>query len=671
MGALQTQFRSFKLRIVLLTTCLSGLVLVAFGLWMWMAVQRINLERVDSQIKEVGHRHLAVRQAPGHWGHVGRSLEYLYGDQEGTAYILLVKNRANVTLYQSPNWPEGIDPGQFPAPLDSVEPMGKTVPPELDISRPMPPSDSALACHNPPESRNRTADFPTGVLPSPDSDRLENRRYGNVNSGSGQDPMWSSAARCRLPANGSVKHLMQLATANVDAGKHPPPDGSKLPNSTQDGPARFRQGHPAPPGSPLPSPPPERERRRDVGLQPPPPPNGRDNASGPWARPNRPPRGAADQPGGPPGAFGGPPGEPGGPPGRPPGAPQLFTLGAPTFETIRVDGESWRVATMSNADVSLVLGFNLDRFNVEADRTRKAFLLALPVGLLLIAAGGYVLARRALRPVEAITSAAERITVKDLGQRIPAWHGDAEFQRLVDVFNAMLDRLQSSFDQASRFSADAAHELKTPVTILQGQLQEAIQAAEPGSEHQHILNGLLEETQRLKNIIRKLLILSRADAGQLKVNLEPLDLSQTVQELWEDAEILAEHLKLQVGIDPGLWVMADEDLLRQALNNLLSNAIKYTEDKGMLRLRLREDGKYVRFTIANTGKSIQASNRQHVFERFYRIDESRSRRIDGTGLGLSLATEIVRAHQGQLSLEDTPDGVVKFSITLPAMTPPL
>ena len=172
--------------------------------------------------------------------------------------------------------------------------------------------------------------------------------------------------------------------------------------------------------------------------------------------------------------------------------------------------------------------------------------------------------------------------------------------------------------------------------------------------------------QRLKSIIRKLLLLSLADAGQLKLNLEPLDFSEIVESICDDVQILAPHLMVQGDVENGVWVRADHDLLHQMVQNLTTNAIKYNREGGKIGIQLKRDGQSAEFTIMNTGTSIPREDREKVFDRFYRGDPSRNRKVDGVGLGLSLAREIARAHRGELTLQDTPDGIIAFRLTLAA-----
>jgi heavy metal sensor kinase len=310
----------------------------------------------------------------------------------------------------------------------------------------------------------------------------------------------------------------------------------------------------------------------------------------------------------------------------------------------------------------------MSRFRDEMRALRTGFLVALPAALLLIAVGGWWVSQRALRPVRRITAAAEGITARGLDQRIPHSNEDVEFNRLISVFNGMMDRLEKSFQQAVRFSADAAHELKTPLTILQGELEQALQAAPPGSPQQQAYGALLEEVQRLKVIIRKLLLLSLADSGQLKPNFETLDLSAVMQAAIEDAAILAPGLRIEHTIEPGITVAADGDLLRQVVQNLVSNAIKYNRPEGTVSFVLRRAGANVLLTVSNTGAGIPPEDRGKVFERFYRGDKARNRNVDGLGLGLSLSREIARAHHGDLVLENTPGGTTVFTLILPGIT---
>lgn len=351
------------------------------------------------------------------------------------------------------------------------------------------------------------------------------------------------------------------------------------------------------------------------------------------------------------------------PPSRPPPGPAKIKTSR--FRTVQTPAGDWRVGIMGNQHITILLGMDLAGFYQEARRYRNALLIAVPVALALLAAGGWLIAHRALGPIAIITSTAETITARGLDQRIPPSGADAELRHLIRVINDMLDRLEKSYDQAVRFSADAAHELQTPLTILQGALDDAVRHAASGSDEQRRYGGLLEEVGRLKNIVRKLLILARADADQLKPRWTPVDLSAILSSAAEDAGVIGPGLTIEHQIQPGVMVQADPDLLPMVIQGLTANAVKYNREGGIVRFRLSVQNNHATVAISNAGAPIPERERERIFERFYRLDPSRSGRVPGTGLGLSLAREIVRSHGGDIRLDVSKDDVNTFIVALP------
>jgi signal transduction histidine kinase len=355
--------------------------------------------------------------------------------------------------------------------------------------------------------------------------------------------------------------------------------------------------------------------------------------------------------------------------GRGPGGSQAvrFTKG-PQFITVTGAGQSWRVGRLGNDDMTVVIGLSAEAHAGEMRQLRNAAAVALPVALLLIGLGGWVVAGRALRPLHQIAATASRVTLRGLDQRIPAIGGDPEITRLVNMLNGMMDRLEAGFLQTARFSADASHELKTPLAIMRGELEQAVQRAAPGSQEQQTLTSLLEETHRLGAIIRSLLLLSRADAGQLLANRETVDLTALVADLAEDTAVSAEDTGIRVtpSIDSGIRVSGDEQLLRTAFHNLFANALRHNRSGGTIAVRLTAADGCATFEIANTGAPISPDERNEIFKRFRRGRDSLDHARDGVGLGLSLAHEIIAAHGGTLTLaEDRGDGLNRFVAVLP------
>lgn len=337
----------------------------------------------------------------------------------------------------------------------------------------------------------------------------------------------------------------------------------------------------------------------------------------------------------------------------------------PQFVTGQTPTGTWRIGALNFPETQVAIAINLHAIDQEMDGIRNIFLISIPGMLLLVAGGAWIVAGRALRPVRQLTGVIQKVTVTGLDQRIPIGTTDVEFVQLIQVFNQMLERLERSFLQASRFSADAAHELKTPLTILQGELERSLQQVEPGSEVQQRLSSLLDEVRRLSSIMRKLLLLSLADAGQMSLYRVKVNLSELLFEMLEDIELLAPHLTVQSDIAPGLSVQGDRDLLKQVLQNLLSNAIKYNLEKGWIRIRAGQSQTAIQVTIANASKGIPVQDRDRIFDRFHRGDPARTRKVEGIGLGLSLAREIVRAHHGDLKLDSSQIDQTAFILTLP------
>jgi len=296
-----------------------------------------------------------------------------------------------------------------------------------------------------------------------------------------------------------------------------------------------------------------------------------------------------------------------------------------------------------------------------------ADLTALPLTVLVAAFGVWWTTGKALKPLQDIADAAERIHAKALRTRIPNPPVHDEIGRLVSVLNSAFDRLERSFAQATRFSSDASHELKTPLTIMRGEIESALSNGSIDPQNEKLLEGLLQQTHRLSAIVENLLLLSRADAGALNLRKVAVDFSGLCQELAADAEILALRHKIIISsaIENEVQVLADEWYLRRLLLNLLDNAIKYNLYSGRVEIFLAKSGDLASFRIANTGPEISEEHQTRIFERFYRTEDSRASEVVGSGLGLSICREIVLAHQGQIWMERTRPGWTVFVVNLP------
>lgn len=350
---------------------------------------------------------------------------------------------------------------------------------------------------------------------------------------------------------------------------------------------------------------------------------------------------------------------------RPPATNRPAEPLAPDFRNVKIAGTPYLLASVHLPEFSFYTALDLHEMIEEMKNVRWAGAVALPLSLIFIAWAGWILGGQAVRPVNRLREAAESITANDLSLRLDEEAQTLEFQRLMQVFNQMLERLEAGFLQASRFSADAAHELKTPLTILQQELEQALACSTVDMDTQRTYASLLEEVQRIKSITSQLLLLAHADAGQLKPGSQSIDLGLMLEELAEDTRVLAPELELQTQIEHGVTVHADPDLLMRLLRNLTDNAVKYNLPQGWIRISLRSEQSQALVEISNAGQPIPVSDHEKIFERFYRRDPSRAQSAEGSGLGLSLSREIARVHQGSLSITEAGPQEVRFSLSLP------
>jgi signal transduction histidine kinase len=287
--------------------------------------------------------------------------------------------------------------------------------------------------------------------------------------------------------------------------------------------------------------------------------------------------------------------------------------------------------------------------------------------LVLGAAGGWWLTRKALAPVTVLTQAAEKIHERNLSEKLPRSGNGDELDRLTEVFNAMTARLDGSFQRIREFTLHASHELKTPLTILRGELETALQDEPSTSEQRERLASQIDEIERLAKIVDGLTLLTKADAGQVALKGEPVRLDELVRESFADAKILAQPHGIEVRLEhcDEAVITGDRHRLRQLLLNLADNAVKYNRPGGTVSFSLRRDGPFAALQIANTGAGLAAELQPRVFERFFRGDASHHRVVEGCGLGLSIAQWIVLAHRGEIRFASEPDRLTTVSVRLP------
>jgi heavy metal sensor kinase len=291
-----------------------------------------------------------------------------------------------------------------------------------------------------------------------------------------------------------------------------------------------------------------------------------------------------------------------------------------------------------------------------------------PCAVGLAIGGGYFLAGRMLAPVGAMAETARQITAESLSERLPVGNLQDEFGQLASVFNESLARLEEAFEQLRRFTADASHELRTPLTAIRSVGEVALQRSLSAASYREVIGSMLEEVDRLTRLVESLLTLTRGESGRIQPALEIVDLGGLAVSVVEHLRVLAEEKEQSVTIDAAVEVSAtcDPAILRLGLINVLDNAIKYTPHRGTIRVEVREtSSREAAIEVEDTGLGISAVHQGRIFERFYRIDQGRSREAGGTGLGLATARWAVEVNGGRIELESEEGKGSLFRIVLP------
>ena len=343
------------------------------------------------------------------------------------------------------------------------------------------------------------------------------------------------------------------------------------------------------------------------------------------------------------------------------------------FSVRAANGRQYRVlsgtVTLENHTYHITVAH--DEESVKQSRRALALIisLAMPIAVAISLAFGYVIAGRVLAPITNITRKAEGIGAENLSERLPVGETDDEFSRLAIVFNQTFARIEDSFGRLRRFTADASHELRTPLAAIRSIGETALHAPDEQVNSRETIGSILEESDRLRQLIDALLILSRADAGEAALQRETVDLIALVRETVDFLSVLAEEKQQTITISTHgeIFVQVDRASTRQALTNLLDNAIKYAPAGSVISITADVKGQnQACIEIADNGVGIPEQDLSRIFDRFYRVDKGRSREIGGAGLGLAIAKWAVEINGGRIEVESTINQGSIFRILLPA-----
>jgi heavy metal sensor kinase len=342
-----------------------------------------------------------------------------------------------------------------------------------------------------------------------------------------------------------------------------------------------------------------------------------------------------------------------------------------SYESLNVAGRTWRTLTattlVGGRSVVMRVSRSEDKLRAQMAEILAVLALGLPLVVALAGVGGYILARRALTPIDHLATEARRITAERLHERLSAPNEHDEIGRLTAVINDTYARLEASFEQLRRFTADASHELRTPLTVVRGIGEMSLKDTRTPSQYKDAIGSILEEIDRLTNLVDTLLRLSYGDAGTVRLSPETIDLAELARDVATSLAVLAEERsqRLELETPEAVHATVDRLVLREAIANMLDNAIKYgpRQSRVAIRVHARDDRAIV--DIVDEGPGVSPEHRERIFDRFFRVDEGRGRESGGTGLGLSIAKWAVEVNGGRISVENGAAGGAVFRIDLP------
>ncbi|QEH34462.1 Sensor kinase CusS [Aquisphaera giovannonii] len=346
--------------------------------------------------------------------------------------------------------------------------------------------------------------------------------------------------------------------------------------------------------------------------------------------------------------------------------------GQDVYESVRTPGRRRarvlsRVLDSGAGPALLQVAVPLDRSDRQLAELMLLLLLGGPLAVGSALGCGYLLARQALAPVDRMVATADEITATRLDRRIEVANPDDELGRLARTLNGMIGRLERSFEEVRRFTADAAHELRTPLAILRNEAEVALRVPRDSEQYRDCLENMLEEIDHLARLSEALLLLFRGDAGLGANRREPLEIHSVVEEIAEHIRVVATDHQQDLAVEAcsPCRVTGNPEQLRRLVFNLLDNAVKFTPAGGRIEVRVGGAGGRVQIVVSDTGIGIAPEHLPRVFDRFYRVDSARSRRTGGNGLGLSICRSIVEAHQGTIELASEPGRGTVVTVNLP------
>lgn len=337
-----------------------------------------------------------------------------------------------------------------------------------------------------------------------------------------------------------------------------------------------------------------------------------------------------------------------------------------TKGNIEINGDSFTYLTLIRDEYKIVIGYRLSSIKNIQSRLINIFYIIFPISLLLSILSGMFITQRTMNVINRITNTAKSITSTNLSERIKSSKGNDEISKLINTLNKMINRLERSFEQTRQFSHDAAHEIRTPLTIIRGEIEYIIENESGNKETITKLENILEEVHYMSAISERLLMIHNMDTNNIRYHFDDINLSELLNDIYQDAEILSadKDITIYSYIEPDITYRGNKELLTRMFWNIIENSIKYNKNGGTTSIHLQKDNDIISVSIKDSGIGIPNKDINRIFDRFYRVDKSRARKLGGSGLGLSICKWIVDLHNGNITVNSQIDKGSEFIINL-------
>ncbi|MGE5351802.1 MAG: ATP-binding protein [Acidobacteriota bacterium] len=338
------------------------------------------------------------------------------------------------------------------------------------------------------------------------------------------------------------------------------------------------------------------------------------------------------------------------------------------FKNEKLSPYTIRGAYLQKGRYKIIVAFPADLIHEALDSLKDTYVIIAPIFLIISIAGGFLISARSLSRIDRVIRRLDEITAQNLNEKIEGEEFEDEYGRLVRRLNEMIHRIKTSIEYMNQFSISASHELKTPLTILRGEIEVALKSPKTPEEYREILKSNYEETLRLINIVEKLFFISKIDHSLIKINMEKVNLKVYLEDILSNMSFLGgeNQIELLFNVQGDSKVLIDPEWMRQALFNLIDNAIKFGNENTPVIIEVTQtEERKIKISVKNEGPGIPEEIIPKIFDRFFRAESSRNRSMGGAGLGLSVVKSIVTWHQGEIKVTSIPDKETVFSIILP------